>query len=222
MTGSEGLQTGTWERGVPIYEPGSSHPQGDGDGSGQAYVTANAENTDVDSGSTTLTSPVMNASLSSSVLTYYRWFYNGNPPNNPNDAFVVEVSDDDGETWLPLETVGPAGAETNGGWFWKEFPLSAVPGLEFNNQFRVRFTASDTGIQQDVEAGVDGVELLAFSCSMGCPADLSGDEIVGPEDLAMLFGAWGSNPGHPADFDGDGEVDASDLAFLLGGWDACL
>lgn len=216
VTNSEGLETGAWERGVPVDEPGA-----DADGSGQAYVTGNAVETDVDGGTTTLTSPVMNASLTSSVLTYYRWFFAGFA-DAPDDAFVVEVSDDSGETWITLETIETLDPEAGGDWIYKEFPLASVPGLELNNQFRVRFTASDTGIPNIIEAGVDGVELYGFSCSEGCPGDLSGDGTVGAADLAMLLGAWGPNPGHPADFDEDGVVGASDLAFLLGSWGVCL
>jgi hypothetical protein len=221
VTNSEGLETGAWERGVPIDEAGWEDPQADGDGSGQCYVTSNSPETDVDGGITTLTSPVMNASLESSVLAYYRWFFAGFA-DAPADAFVVEVSDDSGATWITLETVGTMDPEASGDWIYKEFPLASVPGLELNNQFRVRFTASDTGVNNFIEAGVDGVELFGFSCSEGCPGDLSGDENVGAEDLAILLGAWGPNPGHPADFDGDGEVGASDLASLLGNWGACL
>ncbi|MCH8851251.1 MAG: hypothetical protein IID41_01205 [Planctomycetes bacterium] len=216
VTNSEGLETGAWERGVPVDEPGA-----DGDGSGQAYVTGNAVETDVDGGTTTLTSPTMNASLSNTVLSYYRWFFAGFT-DSPDDAFVVEVSDDSGDTWITLETVETLDPEASGDWIYKEFALASVPGLELNNQFRVRFTASDTGIPNIIEAGVDGVQLTGFSCSEGCPGDLSGDGSVGAADLAMLLGAWGSNPGHPADFDEDGVVGASDLAFLLGNWGVCL
>jgi hypothetical protein len=46
--------------------------------------------------------------------------------------------------------------------------------------------------------------------------DLDGDGIVGPSDLAILLGAWGT-PG-PGDLDGDGVVGSADLAILLGAW----
>lgn len=57
------------------------------------------------------------------------------------------------------------------------------------------------------------VEIGAFSTA----EDLDGDGLVGPSDLAILLGAWGSTGG-PADLDGDGSVGASDLAILLGAW----
>lgn len=48
------------------------------------------------------------------------------------------------------------------------------------------------------------------------PADIDGDGIVGPADLALLLGSWGQ-PG-AADLDGDGAVGPADLAILLGAW----
>ncbi len=50
------------------------------------------------------------------------------------------------------------------------------------------------------------------------PLDLDGDEIVGPNDLAILLSQWGPCPGCPADANCDGVVDANDLAILLAGW----
>lgn len=52
-----------------------------------------------------------------------------------------------------------------------------------------------------------------------CPADLSGNGSVGPEDLAVLLGAWGGTG--PADISGNGSVGPEDLALLLGAWGPC-
>ena len=55
----------------------------------------------------------------------------------------------------------------------------------------------------------------------GNPADLDGDGMVGPADLAILLGNWGpcGDCGNcPADLDGDCTVGATDLAILLGSW----
>lgn len=56
----------------------------------------------------------------------------------------------------------------------------------------------------------------------GNPQDLDNDGAVGPADLAILLGAWGScadcDGGCAADFDGDCAVGPSDLAILLGAW----
>lgn len=48
--------------------------------------------------------------------------------------------------------------------------------------------------------------------------DLDGDGLVGPVDLGMLLGAWGSCGECLADLNDDGVVSAADLAVLLGAW----
>ncbi len=52
----------------------------------------------------------------------------------------------------------------------------------------------------------------------GPPADLDGDGVVGPSDLALLLASWGVCEGCPADLNNDGVVDAADLADLLAAW----
>ncbi|MFK7884049.1 MAG: GC-type dockerin domain-anchored protein [Phycisphaerales bacterium] len=170
---------GQWNRGVPVAcnrgDPGS-----DFDGSGSCYLTDNSTNggdcnSDVDGGSTVLTSPTMDASGGNSVISYARWYDNsfGGSPNA--DIFVVDVSDDDGATWMELETVGPGGSESNGGWFQKQFALGDIPGFEQNDMFRIRFTASDTGDGSVVEAAIDAIELLNVPCTSVCDADITMD-----------------------------------------------
>ncbi len=65
------------------------------------------------------------------------------------------------------------------------------------------------------------IEQLTLSVAAPCAADLNGSGTVDAADLALLLGAWGSNPGHPADFNGDDAVNAADLALLLGAWGPC-
>ena len=55
----------------------------------------------------------------------------------------------------------------------------------------------------------------------GCTADLDGSGDVGPFDLALLLGNWGSCKGCAADLNGDGQVGPFDLALLLGAWGGC-
>lgn len=56
---------------------------------------------------------------------------------------------------------------------------------------------------------------------------MNGDGVVGPADLGMLLGSWGTcspcaGPPCPADIAGcDGVVNAADLGALLGNWGAC-
>ncbi|MHC4140772.1 MAG: trypsin-like serine peptidase, partial [Planctomycetota bacterium] len=139
VTNGPGLTDGQWERGVPV-DSGRGDPPADGDGSGQCFVTANQNgNSDVDDDWTTLTSPVMDASEGMPFISYWRWFSNSHGPRPFQEPFLVEVSDDDGQSWVELETVGPDGPEVNGTWFHVEFAVENYVAL--TEQFRIRFTA---------------------------------------------------------------------------------
>ncbi|MEE8459891.1 MAG: hypothetical protein V3S08_08450 [Phycisphaerales bacterium] len=222
-------QDGPWERAVPI--PNSTcdrgNPGADADGSGMCYVTDNSAaggcNSDVDNGSTTLTSPNMDATDSETLISYWRW-YDNTAGSNPNqDTFLVEVSDNGGSSWTTLELVGPAGAGSNGGWFEVSYRVRDFVGN--TTQFRIRFTASDTDpqFQSVVEAGVDGVKLEVILCNEEVFGDLNGDGIVGINDLLQLLGDWGACPAPcppscVADLDGDCKVGINDFLLLLANW----
>jgi outer membrane protein assembly factor BamB len=61
-----------------------------------------------------------------------------------------------------------------------------------------------------------GTDFRAYRTEPPCAdADLDCDGSVGPADLALLLGAWGSSD---ADLDGDGLTGSADLAILLGSW----
>lgn len=182
---------GQWERGVPAGAGDRGDPTADGDGSGSCYVTDNvAGNSDVDGGSTILTSPVMDGSVGANqqaVLTYYRWYDNtaGNAPQE--DTFVVEISNDGGSSWSNLEIVGPSGSEVFGGWVKKHFLISDF--VAPSNQMRLRFTASDLINGSVVEAGVDGVEIQVVDCVMPLPPEAFklADGIQTGGSLSSLF-----------------------------------
>jgi hypothetical protein len=215
---------GPWERAIPNVVCNRGNPVIDGDGSGFCYVTDNSSagacNSDVDGGATVLTSPNMDASNGQSVLSYWRWFSNnaGGAPNQ--DTFPVEISSNGGSTWQTLEVVGPV-IEAGGGWYHKQFSLADIPGFPLTNQFRVRFTAQDTGSGSVVEAGIDGVKLQQLICS-SLVGDTDGDGDVDADDLVNVVLGWGPCPAPPAacpgDVDDDGDVDADDLTAVVLNW----
>jgi hypothetical protein len=215
---------GPWERGTPITTCERGNPLVDGDGSGQCYLTDNDPsdcNSDVDGGTTTLTSPVMDASADGATLGYWRWYSNTFGGDPMNDVLEVEVSDDGGASWEPLETVGPAGDEVDGGWFRRELLVADIPNIEPTAGLRVRFHASDLAAGSVIEAGVDGVSVTALVCRR--PGDVDGDGDVDFQDLLQTLAAWGDCPDPPAecpaDFDGDGAVTFADLLIVLSSWD---
>ena len=216
--GPSGSGEGEWERAIPGGNGSRGDAPDDFDGSGFAFVTGNGSdgsNTDVDGGTTILTSPTMDAS-GASVISYARWYDNtgsGTGADPGNDIFVVEVSDDNGSSWTELEVVGPSDSQSSGGWFQVSYNLGAVSGFEPNDQFRIRFSASDLGEGSVIEAAVDAIELSVFDCS-SCPGDINGDGVLNFFDVSAFLNAF--NSGDPAaDFDGNGVYNFFDVSAFL-------
>ena len=114
---------GFWERGVPVNDGGWAYDlAGDGDGSGQAYLTQNqGGNTDVDGGSVRLTSPVLAASAQMN-LTYL--YYLELTRTGAEDALLVEVGD--GGSWAQVRRHDQS---TEGGWVAaRSAPRSSLGG----------------------------------------------------------------------------------------------
>jgi hypothetical protein len=214
---------GLWTRGDPLGTlSGTTQVQPENDVTagagvncfftGQGVAGGTLGQADVDGGVTTLTSPTMDASGGEAYVSYSRWYSNqqGGAPNA--DTFRVQISNNNGTTWFPLETVGPTGAEVNGGWIAKEFRVADF--VAPTNQIKIRFIADDAGQGSLIEAAVDEVRLRKIVC--GNPADLNGDGSIDAADLAILLSNWGV--GGIGDLNGDGSVEASDLAALLAAW----
>ena len=63
----------------------------------------NPDEQDIDSGKTTLTSPSFDLTgMKTAALAYWRWFY-GSPPD-PSDYLAVAISNDAGQTWVPVDS----------------------------------------------------------------------------------------------------------------------
>lgn len=156
---------GHWERAVPAGGGDRGDPPTDADGSGLCYVTDNADgNSDVDGGTTILLSPVLDATNGPAVgalVAYQRWFSNN--IGVVDDIFRVEISNNGGSSWVPLETVGATSPEANGGWYEKVFRIA--DHIAPTSTMRLRFIAQDLGTGSVVEAGVDHVRILQASCA---------------------------------------------------------
>jgi hypothetical protein len=211
--------TGVWTRMNPSptqAQPGDDHtPTGtdcwvtDGRGGGLGDY-------DVDGGKTTLVSPAFDLSNAAGArVSYWRWYSNDTGATPNTDVFVVEISDDGGATWQNLETVGPTGEGTSGGWIYHEAIVSDFVGLTDN--VRVRFIASDEGSGSIVEAAVDDFEILTYECDEACEGDLNGDGTRDLADLGILLASFEVDDG--GDINGDGITDLADLGALLAVFD---
>ena len=163
--------TGIWERGNPVGT--AAQPEDDHSAIGaQCWVTGQGTpggsigSNDVDGGSTTLLTPIIDMSaLNDPTVSYYRWYSNdqGAAPNA--DVFVIEISNNGGSSWSLVESVGPDGSGTAGGWIQNVFRVSSV--VTPTSQMRMRFIASDLGSGSIVEAAIDDFEVADVNCGDG-------------------------------------------------------
>ena len=166
--------TGIWVRGDPIGT--GAQPENDVTAAGtdcwftgQGPPGGGLGDNDVDGGRTTLTSPSIVLGGEDARISYWRW-YSNNTGSTPNtDIFEVEISAN-GTTWVEVETVGPAGAGTSGGWIYHEFLVSNFVSVAGSVQ--VRFVASDEGDGSLVEAALDDFHVFRVDCDGACQTDL--------------------------------------------------
>ncbi len=177
----ETASTGTWERADPEptdVQPGDDHTPAPGT---DCWVTGPLAGTsvgayDVDGGQTVLYSPRFDLVGATDVSISYWRFYSNDGGNAPGqDFWVVEISNDGGDTWTDVEN---SNASPNA-WEQIAFDLDtyfATPGV-----VQMRFVASDLGDGSIVEAlvddflltglfdptGVDDGVSVAFNTSLG-------------------------------------------------------
>lgn len=128
---------------------------------GQGTVGGALGGADLDGGTTTLVSPVMELGGSDATVSYWRWYSIHTGTGQFNDVFRIDVSAD-GTNWINVESLGPTGPGTTGGWIYHEFQVSDV--LTPPPALRLRFVASDLGVASIVEAAVDDVRVFDLSC----------------------------------------------------------
>jgi hypothetical protein len=155
------------------------------------------------------------------TISYNRWYSNsaGAAPNA--DTFNIAVSNDGGSSWTAVETVGPAGAGTSGGWVAVSFQPASL--LSLTNNMRMRFVASDLASGSIIEAAVDDFRVTDFGCVSVTPpccpgnADKVAPGIVDFDDVTQVLANWSANypESGPGDADCDGDVDFDDVTSVL-------
>jgi fibronectin type 3 domain-containing protein len=111
---------------------------------------------DVDTGTTTIASPLMDISGRPSPQLIMSAFFNNDFGANPGeDPFRVDISSNGGASWTPvlntLTDIAP----------WTTLQFAITPTVPATNQFRVRVQTQDLGVGGSlVEAGIDEVTVL--------------------------------------------------------------
>jgi len=171
-------QTGEWELGEPIgtFTQGgnASNPDFDveGDLGIECYVTGNGGggvgNDDIDGGITQLISPVMDlTTYNQPIVKYHTWFFNGGGNGNPNDDYVISVSN--GTDEVILESITESASE------WRpesSFVLSDV--IDITDEMTMIYTSQDQASGHLVEAALD-----AFIIEEGMPSSTADLEAKG-------------------------------------------
>lgn len=162
-TVSSTATAGQWARGIPAGGGDRGDPPSDYDGSGQCYLTGPADgDTDVDGGSTVLTSPTIDLSAGDARISYARWYSNsfGAAPNA--DVMTISISSNNGTSWTVVETVGPS-QDANGGWIEHGFFVSEF--VTPTAQVKMKFDVGDLGDGSVVEAAVDAFNVTQYECA---------------------------------------------------------
>ncbi|MGB3076492.1 MAG: choice-of-anchor B family protein, partial [Chitinophagales bacterium] len=181
--------TGKWERGEPVgtintdnvvYNPDLDVTNDFGD---YCFVTGNGGGSagfdDVDSGKTTLTSPVMDlTTYEHPVVSFYSWFANGGGSGTPNDTLIVSITD--GTTTVKMGNIKFPTSQ----WIYHEYQVANY--LTPNSTMKIIFSSSDLASSGHlVEAAIDkfqvqdgfatGIEdqQLAFNCCSASPNPFS-------------------------------------------------
>jgi hypothetical protein len=156
--------SGLWAYGNPLGTTSGGQPCNPEDdatpGAGvRCFATGNGSTTagtdDVDGGPTTLVSPRLDLSgVANASLRYQRWFANF---TTVNDALEVALSDDDGATWVPVETVSGAGANA-----WNDHEVAVEDFVALTDRVRLRFRTGDVPNDSLTEAGVDELSVVTY------------------------------------------------------------
>jgi len=162
-TVSGGATDGHWDRGVPAGGGLRGDPLNDYDGSGQCYLTDNvAGNSDVDGGTTILTSPVFNLGTQDARISFALWYSNNFGAAPFEDILYIYLSNDNGDNWSYVMQVGP---EERAGGDWYEYELWVSEYLTPTNEMKIAFSVTDDGSGSVVEAALDAFVVAAYECT---------------------------------------------------------
>ncbi|MDP7070738.1 MAG: hypothetical protein QF561_05250 [Phycisphaerales bacterium] len=109
------------------------------------------------------------------------------------------------------------------GWQWqgKWLPLPGADDCFFGSSISLDDDRVAVGSPREDIAGPWSGAVYVFGLDADCPADVSGDVIVGVDDLLAVVSAWGPCGGCLEDINGDGVVGADDVLAVIADWGWC-
>ncbi len=208
---------GWWERGVPV-DCDRGDPPADYDGSGQCFLTENNPlncNSDVDRGPSIATSPAYDLSMANApILRYAHWMACDDAGTADEDFLVVEISNDDGASWVVIEAV-----PSNYAWVLTQ--VNVADYVTPTATVRLRFTIDDTPNNSITEAGFDALWIFDLDCSDQLLGDMNCDGLINAFDIDPFVLALTNPDGYAAaypgcnilngDVNGDGLLNSFDI-----------
>jgi subtilisin family serine protease len=209
--------TGRWERTDPQGTFSGSEPAQPEDDHTAApgvlcFVTdgdagGSVGDFDVDNGCTTLLSPIFDLTNALDArINYWRWWFDGTATD---DELVVDISNDGGSTWTPLERLAQSVNE------WTEVSISLCGVIEPTDQMQLRVVACDDPNNSLVEAAIDDVTFEMFEGGVIDVADNT--RILGPRTGIDVVRPNPFNPMTRIVYSLDRQSEVSVKIFDLGG-----
>ncbi|MFG0331547.1 MAG: hypothetical protein ACF8PN_16790 [Phycisphaerales bacterium] len=201
---NQNVEAGAWVRGDPAQGGTRGDPADDFDGSGKCFITGNTFEEDLDGGPTILLSPSFDASAGAALVSYARWFTN----DDGDDRLVVEISNDNGNSWTQVESVG-----NSAGWTYRTIRVEDF--VTPSASMRMRFTAADQPNNSVTEAAVDAFQVAVLNCD---DLFLEVEPLVSgqPSDLTASFADPGETVYFVYSLTGEGDTFVPQLNVTLG------
>lgn len=205
---------GHWNRGIPVNND-RGDPPADSDSSGRCYLTDNNPSvidSDVDNGTTYLTSPVIDLAYGGTIAYDY-WLNQDNAlPINGPDAYVVEIATNAaGTNFVELRRFTTALDQ------WRSDVINVGLDVPASPTIRMRVSVSDLNPQNIIEGGLDHVVVTRYACTPG-DCDSSGTvDIADHEGFVdcLVVGDPSALEGCGCfDLDIDGQITIADYAQL--------
>jgi hypothetical protein len=167
---SDTATAGIWELGDPIG--GVATPEDDHSPQGtlcwQTGLTS-----DVDDGTTSLTSPQIDLSgWTDPILDFWLWFSKNEGTPQPPDKLRILASADDGATWTLLEVLNADAPAPRASWKHQSYHLASFVPL--TSTMRIRFAAIDINTNSIIEAAVDDLRVREALCGCGTAPTCAG------------------------------------------------
>lgn len=155
--GNDNARSGIWQLAVPrsaTGQPSVDHSTASSDS--MCWITgASNQLGDVDSGKTTILSPTYDLrNYRLPVLRYWRWYTNNLSDYPSEDIWIVQISSDNGQTWVDLERTKESITD------WTARAYYVKDYIQLSDKVRLRCIASDDGGDSRVEAAFDDLEFL--------------------------------------------------------------